>query len=262
MSSVPSSFLQAPFSLPIGAFAGVDRGLGRVSFAGFAVDASGCLIDSVSQWLSADEVAKAGRFLRNEDRERFVLGRAFIRGLAAECLRVEPSAVVLGESDKGKPCLPGSGLEFNVSHSGNAVLIAWSDGLPVGADVEAVGFKDAVTLADIGKVSFSAEERAVLSAAVERDKALVFHRIWVRKEAVIKAEGVGLGGPLQDFSVVRLEADAPIWAHEVTFPGTNCVWSLVDLEAPQGHCAALAVPHGATVAEGANVFLSGSHKIQ
>jgi 4'-phosphopantetheinyl transferase len=205
----------------------------------------------MNEWLSAEEQAKAGRFRQPIDRQRFVLGRGLVRVLAAEQFDMDPGSLVFVETANGKPSISGGGFEFSVSHSGDWVLVAWSESSVVGADVEAMNSKNEANLSEIASISFSAPERAVLEAALPDEKAAVFHRIWVRKEAIIKAEGVGLGGALQDFSVVRLNGSVARWAEAAPYPGSARSWRLVDLTSPVGCFAALAVEPGATVCEGA-----------
>lgn len=224
----------------------------RVSFFGVSVEASvPRWISLIGSWLSPMEQARADRFRQAIDRQRFVLGRGLIRALVGEHLQMEPAAVTFFETATGKPGIPGGGIEFNLSHSGDCVLMVWNIGGPVGADVEAMNSRIDANLSEIADLSFSTEERAVLAAAPPMEKAAVFHRIWVRKEAIIKAEGVGLGGALQDFSVVRLEDGVTCWAKDSPYPGSARSWRLVDLISPAGCFAALAVESGAEVCEGA-----------
>ena len=202
-------------------------------------------------WLSGGEQARADRFRQAIDRQRFLLGRGLIRALVGEHLQVDPADVVFAETAAGKPGIPGGEFEFNVSHSGDCILVAWSTGSEVGVDVEVMSSKTEASLSEIAGISFSADERAVLATTPPVEKAAVFHRIWVRKEAIIKAEGVGLGGALQDFSVVCLEGGAVRWSEVVPYPGSARSWRLVDLISPAGCFAALAVESGAAVCEGA-----------
>ena len=70
---------------------------------------------------------------------------------------------------------------------------------------------------------------------------------WAAKEAVLKAEGCGLGAPLQAFSVVRRGSDGDEWIDEMRYPGSGKIWQLVDLPCADGHAAALAMPPGMSV---------------
>ncbi len=219
----------------------VGEGPSAVHYQLLSLATSEHLIAPFTLWLSVGERMRAARFHQPADRERFILGRGFVRARCAEHFQMEPAAVVLEETAMGKPHVSGGGFEFNVSHSGDCVLVAWSAAWPVGVDVQEVDGRVADSFTDIAEVSFSLAERAVLTAASERDKAQTFYRIWVRKEAIIKAEGVGLGAPLQDFSVVSLESGQVVWAGEVAYPNSDRIWKLVDVELAADYLAALAV---------------------
>ena len=101
-------------------------------------------VDELAGALPADEQECARRYLRRKDRERFVIARTLIRHVCAAYSGLEPRAVPLRRSSLGKPYLALEGwtrkqlIEFNVSHSGNCVILAWTEGGPVGVDVEAV----------------------------------------------------------------------------------------------------------------------------
>ena len=70
-----------------------------------------------------------------EDRERFLRGRGALRRLLGACRDETPEAVPIGVGPHGKPCCAG-GPEFNLSHSGDLILLALHRERPVGVDVE------------------------------------------------------------------------------------------------------------------------------
>jgi 4'-phosphopantetheinyl transferase, N-terminal len=108
----------------------------------FLVSRHSRLFAEIAAYLSPEERMRAERFYREVDRRRFVLGRAMVRRLCGTHLGVEPETVRLEQTSNGKPYLGCSTevsqrrLEFNVAHSGDCVLIAWSLGRAVGIDVE------------------------------------------------------------------------------------------------------------------------------
>jgi 4'-phosphopantetheinyl transferase len=125
-----------------------------------------------------------------------------------------PPQIAIGPH--GKPYLADGGLEFNVSHSGALALIAVSDG-PIGVDVEQHhALHDPAAFA---RRFFTPDEAASLGD----DPAALF-RLWCRKEAWLKARGVGLAFPLDQIDV----REAP--------PG----WLLADLDVGPGYSAAVA----------------------
>src|SRR6185503_15339055 len=81
----------------------------------------------------------------------------------------------------GRPRLVADGPHFSISHSADRVLLALCDTAPVGADVESTG-------RDIDRL-----RRLILHPAeAARPAGPDLLRVWVRKEAVLKATGRGL----------------------------------------------------------------------
>lgn len=185
--------------------------------------------------LDAAERARGARLQRAADRRRFVLSHGLLRLLLAAWTGCDPAAIAYVVSERGKPSLAGPGPAFSLSQAGDCVMVAGSAGSPVGVDVEPV--RPLPEAEGIASRFFAPEERLarVACAACERDEA--FLRLWTRKEAYLKALGVGLSRPLADFAVslddparvLRPLPDAPR-------PGPR----LCALPAPAGYVAAVA----------------------
>ena len=125
---------------------------------------------------------------------RLVLGD--LTGTAPESLHFERRCGHCGAAGHGKPHLGGrSDLDFSISHSGGLALIAVARGRRVGADVERV--RPRTDVLAIARGSLSARERQTIES-LETDAARreAFFRCWTRKEAYLKALGVGLAGGL------------------------------------------------------------------
>jgi len=203
--------------------------------------------------LSPKERARARRFLQEADRRRFLLGRAVVRFLGGVHLGIDPANVRLDQTLTGKPYLANplpidrKPFEFNVAHSGDCVLIAWTEGRAVGVDVEAYERRPATWFDDVSESVFSDGERAALSASMPDDASGTFYRIWVRKEAVLKAEGCGVAGALRSFSVACPRGGRTEWFDEVDYPESGRIWTVVDLTPAPGHLAALALPAGSVL---------------
>lgn len=219
----------------------------------FSVSRHSRLFGEIALYLSPEERMRAERFYREADRRRFVLGRAMVRRLCGTHLGVKPETVRLEQTSNGKPYLGcstevgGRRLEFNVAHSGDCVLIAWSLGRPVGIDVEALERDPLVLFNEVAATAFSDAERAVLCAAAPHQVAPTFYRTWVRKEALLKAEGCGIGGRLQSFTVACQHEARTEWVDQVLYPDSGRTWRIVDLTLATNHVAALALTEGANV---------------
>lgn len=183
--------------------------------------------------LSADEATRAERLTRLDDRRRFVAARSLLRCILADVLGLaddpKGAALRLGYGKAGKPFLvEDPQLHFNVSHSDDLALIAVTRVGEVGVDVERQRAMD--DLQDIARLVFTEAERAALLACSAADRDSVFYRFWTRKEALLKAMGVGLPA--------LIDPDAA----SLTHAGTWLVTSLPHLD---GYAAALARPRNA-----------------
>ena len=151
--------------------------------------------------LNRDERARALRFRRDGDRERYVVSHAMLRLVLSHYVGAPPAELEFEIEANGKPRLrpmPESNLSFNLAHSGDLALLAISGGPKVGVDLEEI--RDDVDVPALANSVLSAAELKVLDETpLERQRALFF-RSWVRKEAVLK--GCGLGLTLDRKSVV------------------------------------------------------------
>jgi 4'-phosphopantetheinyl transferase len=225
-----------------------------VSTAGVAVwrvphDPSSAPAAGALAELSGAERERAALFATDALRNRWFHAHVALRRILARELGVAPAMLTYDIADVGKPFLGGAArgaLEFNLSDSGDLALIAVSRAGPVGVDVEQCRpERDLLVLAES---FFAEEERAALRALPAHELTDGFYRIWARKEAFIKAVGLGLGFGLTRFAVssaahdprfVRIDPDARVRGG----------WRLVDVEVPRGYAAALVVPDTALAIE-------------
>jgi len=187
--------------------------------------------------LASDERGRAQRFRSRPDAARFVTGRALAQLAVAPVLGSAPGSVVFdrtcrrcGSPTHGPPRVPGSAVVFSVSRSHGIVICAV--GAP-GADVEWMGTD--VDVDDVARVALSPGERAQLDGVArpaERRVALL--TAWVRKEAYLKATGVGLAADLTRCEVTFLAGVAPSVVGETG-------WWLADVPIAD-HVAAVAAP--------------------
>ena len=189
--------------------------------------------------LSGDEQARAGRFVFDVHRRRFVTGRAALRTLLGERLGCAPRELRFAYGPAGKPALDGGGTtRFNVSHSDRYAIVAIATGAELGVDIERVRpLRDMDLVAD--RV-FSAGEREALGQVPPDRKAEAFFAGWTRKEAYIKARGDGLGHPLDQFAVTIAPGEpAQLSAVGDGDPSEIARWSLEGLPPGPGYVAAL-----------------------
>jgi 4'-phosphopantetheinyl transferase len=153
--------------------------------------------------LSADEQEKADRFHFALDRMRHLVGRGVLRTILARCTKVSAERLCFEYSPSGKPHLANGSkdapLQFNVSHSGELILIALTIGRAVGVDVERL--RTDIEAERIAASFFSPHERLALRSVPAHLRVDAFFDCWTRKEAYIKAAGHGLSLPLDQFDV-------------------------------------------------------------
>lgn len=199
-------------------------------------------VEQLTLALSPDERERAGRFHFERDRRRFTVGRGFLRTLLAHYLGRSAAAVTFRYGPRGKPDLAGvdtgSGLRFNLSHSGGRVLCALTRELDVGADLELIRPLD--NLDSLAASVFSAGELAALHALPGPERQTAFYRCWTRKEAFIKALGDGLSWPLDSFDVTLGPGEPARLLRIAGDPGGPARWCLHALE-DEGWVAAVAV---------------------
>jgi 4'-phosphopantetheinyl transferase len=165
--------------------------------------------------LSAAEQARAARFARPGDRARFVAAHAAQRRLLARYLGTDPAAIRFGRSpcckcgsgEHGRPAVewPAAGLSHNLSRSGQHWLLAVAAGGPVGVDIECHRDIDHDRMAE---ACLTGSEQLYLRGQRAEQRRQVFFRCWTRKEAVLKACGVGLAAKLTSLEVYPAQAGA------------------------------------------------------
>jgi 4'-phosphopantetheinyl transferase len=130
---------------------------------------------------SAAEQRRAARFMRADDGRRYLASHAALRDLLGT-----REAWAAGEH--GKPALASPPPHFNMSRRGGVALIGVSATDEVGVDVEPL--QPMADANELAQLHFTPREREALDRAAARDRA--FLRCWTRKEACMKATGLGL----------------------------------------------------------------------
>jgi 4'-phosphopantetheinyl transferase len=149
--------------------------------------------DELIELLSGDERARAARFKRPRDGRLWARSRGLLRSLLGRYLQLDPGGVPIAPGPHGKPGLEASSpLSFNLSHSGDLALFAFTTLGSVGVDVE-VARRPIDTVALAGRV-FGADAAARLERLEGTEREQEFLRLWVRHEATLKCLGTGMGG--------------------------------------------------------------------
>lgn len=203
--------------------------------------------------LSAEERQRAARFHFDSDRDRFIVAHAGLRDVLSRYLQCEPSELNFSVNEFGKPSLTRSNdfsrsttevvttmeIEFNLSHSGDFALIAIARGRNVGVDVELI--REDIELENLARRNFSQRENQELMTLPVEQQTLGFFNCWTRKEAYIKAQGLGLSLPLDSFDVSLAPNEPAILRATRPDAKEASRWSLHSLNVESDYAAALAV---------------------
>jgi 4'-phosphopantetheinyl transferase len=183
--------------------------------------------------LDADETTRLAAFYRSADRNAYAVAHVNLRRLLGKRLGQSPAAVALAREPcvgcsgpHGRPFVPGSTVHFSLSHTSGLVMIALAEA-PVGIDVE--GVPNAGTVTEVAD-QLHPRERTELAALPAAERPAAFARCWTRKEALLKATGVGLN---EDLSLSLVGAGPQ--------PAPHADWLLADLTTDPGYAAAIAV---------------------
>jgi 4'-phosphopantetheinyl transferase len=148
--------------------------------------------------LSCQEQEKMNRLRRPDDRQRTLLGRGVLRLVLGAWLDRDPAALRFAAGPHGKPQLldpgpstpQGNPPEFNISHSGDLILLAFHAAAPVGVDVERQ--QPDLDWRPIARRCLAPAQVESLLALPQAEAASAFVESWCDLEAGLKARGVGL----------------------------------------------------------------------
>lgn len=155
------------------------------------------------------EIAKAHSFKFPSLGEIWAFTRQALRDILSQYLSIPADSIKFEIEERGKLWVrgksPDKNIFFNLSHSGSKALVAVTSICEIGVDIEKQ--KILAELDDIAKRFFSHSEYETLLALPNLQRKAAFFRIWTRKEALIKANGLGMSMPLDKFNVPVADID-------------------------------------------------------
>lgn len=200
------------------------------------LDAQGFSSDERAAWLDAEEQAQLASFERARPRSRYLAAHAALRSILGRVLGLHPSRVQLAKNAWGRPETSG-GVSFNMSHSGAHALVGVTDVGPIGVDIEAGDRKVSTEVFDA--VASDAELEISRGRLLESSDRL---RLWVRKEAVLKAFGRGLSFSPSALTVGAHGLDIASWRKAALEDRSGVHgFSFIDLSLPFRLFGAMAV---------------------
>lgn len=201
------------------------------------------MVDRLVLLLSPDERERAARFHFRRDAMRWIVARAVLRQILGGCLGVDPRAVVLAYGAHGKPAVAAPigdrNLQFSLAHSAHLAVYAVSVNCPVGIDVECM--RALSEMDRLAERTFSRRECAALQRLPPALRSIGFFNCWTRKEAYIKAVGLGLSYPLDRFSVSLAPGEPARLEVVETDPDHVEKWTMLELAPRPGFVGAVVV---------------------
>jgi 4'-phosphopantetheinyl transferase len=190
--------------------------------------------------LSEEERARAAMLKTEELRRRWTTARGALRKILAAYVGTMPESLIITSDVNRKPKLAEieSAPSFSLSHAAHLAFVAVARGGCVGIDAEIL--RPEIEWEDISRRFFSRAEAEEIRSLTPETRATAFFACWTRKEAYVKALGIGLFAALDKFQVtVRPEEPATLlWVEGM--PHEPRHWKLYDLSEP-GVAVALAV---------------------
>ncbi len=235
MSKAVNSWFQPPLNLKLSSQ--------EVHVWRVFIDTEDSIVKKLQLLLSADECSKAARFRFEKDSAKYIVARGTLRIILSHYLDKKPEELKFLYNQYGKPALYSSdttqSINFNLSHSYGLALIAVAQNRDIGVDIEYI--RTNFDYEEIAKRFFSPTEKAVWRSLPTSVKQEAFFNCWTRKEAYIKAKGMGLSLPLNEFDVSFKPGELAALLNTTWDEQEASRWLLQEITPAPDYIAALAV---------------------
>ena len=206
----------------------------------------GAALQAYEAMMTPEERVKQRRFRFARDRHDCLVTRALVRTTLSRYARVAPADWRFVLNRYGRPDVsPGlcdRDLRFNLSHTRGLIACAVTIGHEIGVDVESLTRPgETVEVADR---YFSATEVGSLRALPEERRRERFFEYWTLKESYIKARGMGLALPLDQFSLLLDDAPPIGIAFDARLADDPAEWQFDLLRPTPDHLLAIGVRRG------------------
>jgi len=191
-------------------------------------------------------------------RAQMIVARTMLRTLLSAMVPVGAADWRFAVGAQGRPRIAapeGTGLDFNLAHARDLVVVAIARGGAVGVDVERVDRK--VDEAGLAARFFSAADARAVADASPAHRRRAFLERWTLREAYTKARGTGLLALARDEVSFEVRTGGPVTG-EIRAPGRaeSAMWSFATLHPTTEHVAALAFRGDASSARSLVVSLA------
>ncbi len=199
------------------------------------------LLEAYLGLLSPEERGKQRRFHFERHRRQYLVSHALVRLTLSRYAPVRPEAWSFVTNEYGCPRVEGEalGLRFNLSHTDGMAMVAVANNVDVGVDVEDTERPgETVALADRFFAPSEVAELRALEVVRQRER---FFEYWTLKEAYIKARGMGLSIPLEQFAFELQPGQPPRISFDPRLVDEPDGWQFAQFRPSARHQAAVAV---------------------
>jgi len=145
---------------------------------------------------SPDYQDRIRSYRRWQDAQLSLLGRVILFKAIEQIYNYDPSSKEILQTKYNKPYFKDDPVQFNISHSGEIVVCAICEKSLIGIDIEIIS---EISIEDCKWQMRENEWDTIISSDKIEES---FFNYWTQKEAVIKANGLGLTIPLTTFEVL------------------------------------------------------------
>lgn len=203
---------------------------GKVDTWRINISANLPLLNDFLSLMDPGEIARANRFLKPKDKNRFIVSRGALRNIMGRYTGQAPASIQFTEGPNKKPFIADTTkpIYYNISHSGDLLLLAVS-GAEVGADVEFID--PAFNYKEVLQETFSAAEADLVK---KNNRPETFYLLWTRKEALLKASSKGLDDELK--AIPGLDGEHFV---EGNIIGSDSDWNLKSFKVSEQYIATI-----------------------
>lgn len=191
------------------------------------------------EYLSIEEKICANNYYTKSLSDKYVTSHGVLRYILGYYIKRHPQNIEFIHNQYGKPFLKNSNIHFNMSHSHNMVSYIIASNYMVGIDIEL--HDNNLNVLELADLVLTPKESLYFSGLNYQEKLRLFYHIWVKKEALVKANGQGLSYSINTIETMSLLSGESI----VLASGNKAVkqerkWYYYELETPKNYSGAIA----------------------
>lgn len=157
----------------------------------FVVDLENIHSDEIPEaksLLQEDAIAYSLRFKFEKDQHRSLLSHSILRHYLGQFLQTDPLKIKIERTKFGKPYIKDTPIHFNLSHTNRFAFFAINFSKPIGVDIEFIERGEEILKIADHFLDFSEKQHIAHSSKPIN----MFFSYWCAKEAILKAQGIGL----------------------------------------------------------------------